>query len=50
MTVKELKEELKNYNDDAKVIVVDWTNGYEYEPTIGGDDEDEGKEFCRIGF
>ena len=50
MTVKELKEILEDYSDDAKVIVVDWSIGLGYEPTIGGDDLDEGAEYCRIGF
>lgn len=50
MTVRELKEQLNEYNDDAEVVVVDWSNGTEYEPTIGGDDEDEYTEKCRIGI
>lgn len=50
MTVKELREQLNNYSDNAEVIVVDWTNGREYSPTVGGDDEDEGTEKCRIEF
>lgn len=50
MTIKELKEELKNYNDNAEVIIVDWSNGRSYEPTIGGDDVDEGTKYCRIGL
>ncbi len=50
MTVKELREQLEEYDDNATVVVVDWTNGSEYEPTVGGDDEDEYTEKCRIGF
>ena len=50
MTVKQLKEMLKEYNDNAEVLVVNWTNGNEYEPTVGSDDEDEYTEKCRIGF
>ena len=50
MTVKELKEMLKKYNDNAEVLVVNWTNGNEYKPTIGGDDKDEYTDKCRIGF
>lgn len=50
MTVADLKEILKTYNDDAKVVVVDWSNGREFEPSVGGDDEDEYTEYCRIGI
>ena len=50
MTVKELKEELVFYSDDAEVVIIDWSNGREYEMTIGSDDEDEGTRFCRIGI
>ena len=50
MTVADLKEILNTYNDNAKVIVVDWSNGKEFEPSIGGDDEDEYTEYCRIGI
>ena len=50
MTVADLKEILKTYNDDAKVVVVDWSNGREYDITVGGDDEDEGTKYCRIGI
>ena len=50
MTVKELKEQLKAYDDNAEVVVVDWSNGREFTPSIGGDDEDEYTEKCRIGF
>ena len=50
MIVRELKEQLNEYNDDAEVVVVDWSNGTEYEPTIGSDDEDEYTEKCRIGI
>lgn len=50
MTVKELKTVLDNYDDDAQVVVVDWSNGRTYSPTIGGDDADEGTKYCRIGM
>ncbi len=50
MTVKELKEMLKNYNDDAEVVVVDFCNGITMEAIIGSDDEDEGEKYCRISF
>lgn len=50
MVVKDLKNILENYNDDAKVIIVDWSTGQEYTPTVGGDDENEGTDFCRIGI
>ena len=46
MTVNELKK----YNDDAQILIVDWTTGAEFEPTIGSDDLDEGNFYCRIGF
>lgn len=49
MTVKTLKEILNEYDDDAEVVVVDWSTGRTYSPTIGSDDEDEGTEYCRIG-
>lgn len=45
-----LKKILEDYDDNAGVIIVDWTNGQEYEPTVGGDDEDEGSDYCRIGI
>ncbi len=50
MKVKDLKEELASYDDNAEVIVVDFSNGRSYEPTVGSDDEDEGTEYCRIGI
>ena len=50
MTVKELKMLLDDYDDDAEVVVVDWSNGRTMEPSIGCDDEDEGSVFCRIGI
>lgn len=50
MTVKELKEELERYDDNAEVIIVDWSIGLGYSPTVGGDDLDEGTRYCRIGF
>lgn len=51
MTVKTLKNILESYNDDAEVVVVDWSNGRTYEnPSVGGDDPDEGDVYCRIGL
>ena len=50
MTVADLKEILKEYDDKAEVIVVDWSNGREFTPSVGGDDEDEYTEYCRIGI
>lgn len=50
MTVKELKEIINDYNEDAKVVVVDWSTGREYNFSIGGDDVDEGEKYCRIGL
>ena len=50
MTVKGLKELLENYDDNAKVIGVDWSNGEEFDVCVGGDDKDEGSEYCRISF
>ena len=50
MTVKDLISELSAYDDNAEVIVVDWSNGRVFEPSIGSDDDDEGSKFCRIGI
>ena len=50
MKVKDLKEDLSKYDDNAEVVVVDWANGVEFTPSIGSDDEDEGSKFCRIGI
>lgn len=50
MKVHDLKKALDNYEDDAEVIIVDWSTGREMEPSIGSDDEDEGSEYCRIGI
>ena len=50
MTVKDLKEELDNYDDEAEVVVVDFSNGRVWDAIIGSDDEDEFTEFCRISF
>lgn len=50
MTVRDLKSILEDYDDEAEVVVVDWSNGREYYPTIGGDDGDEYVEYCRIGI
>ena len=50
MTVRDLKSILEEeYDDDAEVIVVDWSTGLEFYPTIGGDDADEYTKYCRIG-
>ena len=49
MTVKDLISELSAYDDSAEVVVVDWSSGREFEPSIGSDD-DEGSKFCRIGI
>ena len=49
MTVRDLKEALNDYDDNAEVVVVDWATGNTFEPTIGGDDDDEGRAYCRIG-
>ena len=51
MKIKDLIDILSNdYNENAEVIIVDWSNGKEYFPTIGSDDEDEGIKYCRIGI
>ena len=50
MTVKELKNILNDYDDNAEVIGVDWGNGEEFDVCIGSDDEDEGTEYCRISL
>ncbi len=50
MKVIELKNALEDYNDDAEVIGVDWSNGQTFDVTIGSDDEDEGEKYCRLGF
>lgn len=50
MTVEYLKKALEEYKDTAEVILVDWSTGREYEPSIGSDDEDEFVNYCRIGF
>ena len=50
MTVKDLKNILNDYDDNAEVIGVDWSNGNTFDITVGGDDEDESSDFCRIGF
>ena len=50
MTVKELKEALNHYEDNAEVVVTDWSNGDTYNVTVGSDDEDEGTKYCRIGI
>ena len=50
MTVRELKNALNEYNDNAEVIIVNWTSGWSFDPSIGSDDENEGETYCRIGF
>ena len=51
MKVKELKKILDNYADDAEVIVVDWSDGVEYESVgVGSDEDDEYTEVCRISY
>ena len=50
MTVKQLKEALEDYDDESEVVIVDWSNGKEFEPTVGSDDEDEYTNYCRIGI
>ncbi len=50
MTVKQLKKELENYSETAEVKIVDFENGAEFDFSIGGDDEDEGTKYCRIGI
>ena len=50
MTVKDLKEELAQYDDNAEIIAIDWSNGRTFDITVGSDDEDEGTAFCRIGI
>ena len=49
MTVKELKEMLCDYNDDAKVIGVDWSNGFTYNVFVGNDEDDDDNT-CYISF
>ena len=50
-TVKDLIRELTtHYSPDAEVVVVDWSKGATYTPSVGGDDEDEGSKYCRIGY
>ena len=45
MKLKELKELLDDYNDDAEVLVVDRSDPYvnRYHPIVGVDVEDWGK-------
>lgn len=50
MTVKELKEILADYNDNAIVTVIDWSNGRTYTPAVGSDDKKEFTERCSISF
>lgn len=48
MTVKDLKEQLSDYEDSADVVIVDWSNGREYDFTVGNDDDDDNR--CVIGL
>lgn len=50
MKVAELKNILGEYDDNAEVIVINWSNGNTFVPTIGSDDDDEGTDYCRIGI
>ena len=50
MTVAELKEALKEYDDTAEVVGVNWSTGEEMELSIGSDDDDEFTRYCRIGI
>ena len=50
MKVKDLLADLESYDANAEVVVVNWSNGATFEPTIGSDDEDEGSAYCRIGI
>lgn len=50
MTVGELAEKLSEYDDEAEVVIVDWSNGRTFDLSVGGDDEDEGSLYCRIGI
>ena len=50
MKVKDLKQLLDDYDDDAEVIGVKWSNGATFDIAVGSDDEDEGSDFCSIGF
>lgn len=40
----------EDYDPNAIVVGVDWGTGNTYDVCIGGDDEDEGTEYCRISF
>lgn len=50
MKVKDLKEMLEDYDENAEVIGVDWSNGRVFDISVGGDDEDEYTDYCRIGI
>lgn len=50
MKVEDLKSILDEYNDNAEVIIVDWSNGRTFDFSVGSDDNDEYTEFCRIGI
>lgn len=48
MKVKDLREILKDYSDDAEVVIVDFTTGNRKDAIVGSDDEDEGSNYCTI--
>lgn len=48
MRVKDLKNILEEYDDNAKVVVVDFCNGTTRDAVVGSDDDDEGDKYCRI--
>lgn len=48
MTVAELIAILDEYDKNAKVIGVDWSNGRTYDVVVGSDDEDDTR--CCISF
>ena len=50
MTVIELKATLDDYDDNAEIVVVDFTNGRKYDLFIGSDDDGEGTETCTFSF
>ena len=50
MTVIELKTTLDDYDDNAEIVVVDFTNGRKYDLFIGSDDDGEGTETCTFSF
>lgn len=50
MTVKQLKNILEEYDENAEVIGVDFSTGSEFDISVGSDDEDEYIDYCRIGI